>query len=460
MNRLKRARQTFAMLVFAAILWPSAFGFAGEPPRIIAGPMFTGTPRGVVVWVQTDSDGHLSLIRPSGPSPILLEGIHPKDSPTHAGQKDRHIFTGLIPTSPGQTQQVELNFTNEAGLRLAEPIQCRLKPPAEPGRAGRYKIAFGSCSHQEKFAEKQPIWSAIADEQPDCFLFIGDNMYLPSDPAAYPKTRDEVFKLYCDTYDRERRLPDMQRLLRSTVSYAIWDDHDYGPNNADRHWTWKDVALEALQTYFPNDYGLPDAPGCYYQFSWGDIDVFMLDDRTHRDPNLDPESASKTMFGEKQLAWLKGGLSASSATFKLVVNGNQMISDTHPHESWGVQFRPERDAFLRWLWDERIQGVIFLAGDRHFAELVRRKDPKGKGDDLWELTSSPLANDTFKQGDKIPNGDRVRSYTTGPNFGLLRFDTTATPPTVELVLKRQDGKTEFKQKIEARDTAPLLIRKP
>ena len=36
------------------------------------------------------------------------------------------------------------------------------------------KIIFGSCADQNK---PQPIWNAINKEQPDVFLFLGDNIY-------------------------------------------------------------------------------------------------------------------------------------------------------------------------------------------------------------------------------------------------------------------------------------------
>ena len=36
------------------------------------------------------------------------------------------------------------------------------------------KIAFGSCASQDK---AQPIWDTVIAENPDLFLFIGDNIY-------------------------------------------------------------------------------------------------------------------------------------------------------------------------------------------------------------------------------------------------------------------------------------------
>ena len=116
-----------------------------------------------------------------------------------------------------------------------------------------------------------------------------------------------------------------------------------------------------------------------------------------------------------------------------------MLSDGHRNESWGVQFRPERDAFLDWVWENRITGVLFIAGDRHFAELVRKRDSKSRGDRLWELTSSPLANFHHALAANEDNPHRVGIYTDGPNFGLLKFDTTAKPPRVDLQVRDERG---------------------
>jgi phosphodiesterase/alkaline phosphatase D-like protein len=312
------------------------------------------------------------------------------------------------------------------------------------GESGKFTFAFGSCSHQERFGERQPIWSEIVKEKPDCFFFIGDNIYLPSDPAAFPTEREAVLKFYCDAYDRQRQMPELQPLLRSTYCFGIWDDHDYGPNNSDNTWKWKEVALEAFEANFPGTYGLPDAPGCFQKFSWGDVDVFLLDDRSFRSPNFAPD-LGKSMFGAAQLAWLKDGLAKSKGKVKLVVSGNQMLSDKHPYESWGTYFKPERDAFLRWLWDEKIGGVFFLAGDRHFAELIHKRDPMGVGRDVWELTSSPLANAHFDCGGMVKNEERIAKYTGGVNYGLVRVDTTVTPARVELVVKDVSGNVVIEQ---------------
>lgn len=422
-ERLHSRATTALLTVWAALtVAPAA---AHDPPRIVAGPMFTSVGDEIIVWVQTDSG---ALVRFEA-EPRTEGGDQPRVSISlRQVNLDQHIHTGKARLMAAVPYRCSILSSGHAPHTLLDDIT--ITPPPPPGHPGRYAIAFGSCSHQERFPERQPIWEVVARQKPDCFFFIGDNIYLPNRAREYPPTRAEVLKLYCETYNRERRMPEMQPLLRSTMSFALWDDHDFGPNNSDRTWKWKDVALESMNLYFPNRYGLPDAPGCFYRFSWGDVDVFMLDDRTYRDPNNDPQR--QTFLGKKQLAWLKDGLAESKASFKLIVCGNQALSDTHPHESWGVQFRPERDEFLEWLWERKTSGVIFLAGDRHFAELVCKKDPKKRGPDLWELTSSPLANEHYKAGPSFANPDRIAAYSDGVNVGVLKFDTTADPPRVEL----------------------------
>lgn len=428
-----------------------AFGVASaeEPVKIVAGPMFTMVdPTHLAVWVQTNRPEKLgfSMRRVSRDAAKLLVDDFCRDIQTSAELRNIASVSVQIPP-PGEYEFGFYASTKPPDkFKMILDDRFRLRTPPLPGKSGRYTIAFGSCSHQEKFGEHQPIWDAIARAKPDCFLFIGDNIYLPNKLEEYPGTREEVLKLYCDTYDHQRRMPEMQPLLRSTISFALWDDHDFGGNNSDRTWPWRGVAREALNLYFPNNYGLPDAKGCFYKFGWGDIDVFMTDDRAFRDPNEDPNR--KTFLGEKQLAWLKDGLARSKASFKLIVCGNQILADTHPHESWGVQFRPQRDAFLDWLWEKKVGGVIFLSGDRHFAELTRKRDPKGRGGDLWELTSSPLANDVYKDGPTFKSPDRVAAYSDGVNFGILEFDTVGKTPRVALRVMDVNGKEVIRQEVE------------
>ena len=80
-------------------------------------------------------------------------------------------------------------------------------------------------------------------------IWLGDNVYFrePDD------SRTGVYH----RYSHDRSLPELQPLLGSVHHYAIWDDHDYGPNNSDRSFIYKNITLQAFKDFWANPtYGL------------------------------------------------------------------------------------------------------------------------------------------------------------------------------------------------------------
>mgnify|MGYP003673221329 FL=1 len=81
------------------------------------------------------------------------------------------------------------------------------------------KILFGSCGHQDKDI---PIFNAINKEQSDLFIFLGDNIYGDTNDMAVLKNK----------YQRLGAKPGFKTLKANTPLIAMWDDHDYGQNDA------------------------------------------------------------------------------------------------------------------------------------------------------------------------------------------------------------------------------------
>jgi hypothetical protein len=81
------------------------------------------------------------------------------------------------------------------------------------------RIAFGSCAHQDK---DQPIWNAVLAQQPELFVFLGDNIY--GDILDM-----EVLK---EKYELLAARSGFQELWATTDAVATWDDHDHGQNDA------------------------------------------------------------------------------------------------------------------------------------------------------------------------------------------------------------------------------------
>ena len=126
------------------------------------------------------------------------------------------------------------------------------------------------------------------------------------------------------------------------------------------------------------------------------------------------------MLGEAQKAWLKRSLAESDARVKIVAVGSQVLAGYHQWESYAM-FAHERNELLDWIRTRRIDGVVFVSGDRHLSELMLHEPPGGYP--LWELTASPAANRPFVTGLEIANPIRVDGYGAGDNFGMVEVDT-------------------------------------
>ena len=261
-----------------------------------------------------------------------------------------------------------------------------------------FKVAFGSCVYVNDppfdrslhpsgaFGNGNEIFNSIAAQQPDIMLWLGDNNYLRE--ADYASPSGIAYR-----YRHDRALPELQALLRTGHHYAIWDDHDFGPNDSNSSYIYKTDALKTFQRYWANGaYGQPETPGIFRSVSINDADFFLLDNRYYRDSDKE-QRADKTMFGAEQLRWLKNALLASTAQFKIIAAGGQMLKTVPTQfEGWS-NFREERSGFLDWLAAHRVGGVLFLSGDRHHTVLTKLERPGAYP--LYDFTCSPLTAGAF-----------------------------------------------------------------
>jgi alkaline phosphatase D len=195
-----------------------------------------------------------------------------------------------------------------------------------------------------------------------------------------------------------RALPELRKLFAVMPHYAIWDDHDYGSNDANKSFELKDESLKVFQAYWGNpSYGEAGHPGVYTKFNWADAIFILMDDRWYRDDDHLEAAAvkrMKTQYGEHQRDWLKQSLLAAqnnpACTFKFIATGGQVITDFGGASETFAYYPEERADLLKFITDHHITGVIFLTGDVHFTELARKKISDTQW--VYELTSSPLSS--------------------------------------------------------------------
>ena len=239
----------------------------------------------------------------------------------------------------------------------------------------------------------------------------------------------------------------MQNLLREGVHYAIWDDHDFGPNDCDGSFIHKDWALKAFDAFWPNPPGsITHAPELNATaFQLGDADVFLLDNRSHR-VNHKQGNDQRQMLGSIQMKWLLNNLKNSKAPFKLIAVGGQMLSNAAIYENF-AQFPEERDWLLSELDRLKIRGVVFLTGDRHNSELTSFQLPNGNW--VYDLTVSPLTASSYDHSDE-PNSLRVPGTMVGQrNYGFIEITGPRKERKLRMKVKDADGITLWTRRINA-----------
>jgi alkaline phosphatase D len=327
--------------------------------------------------------------------------------------------------------------------------QYRSDPPT-------VRIAAGSCAYMNDNKYDRPgrpygggeaIFDTVAATSPDLMLWLGDNIYL-RDPEW--TSREGISK----RYRFYRSHPALRKLWQAAPHVAIWDDHDFGPDDSDASFVNRQWTLEMFRRYWPMPYAMP-ADGLYGMVTQGDVDIFMLDDRSYRYPNRWPsDSAEKTMYGGAQMQWLKAALTYSQAPFKIIAGGTQFWNQVSRAESWS-RYPAEQQNLRRWLDDERIPGVFFLSGDRHFSQMFRLERPGLYP--IHEITTSPLtAGPVTNPGDAERNNPDVVPGTMyhDRNFALI----TVSGPRKERALTLEIRDTKGEKRWEWRTTAAELAQ--
>lgn len=271
------------------------------------------------------------------------------------------------------------------------------------------RIAFGSCARQDR---PQPIWQAVMKSNPDLWVWTGDIVYADT----------EDMEVMAAMYDQLANLPGYAALARSTPVVGVWDDHDFGANNAGKAYPKKAESQQVLLDFLgvPDDSPRRKREGVYRNHEYGPegrrVQVILLDARYHRDP---PGPEGDTL-GEAQWSWLEEQL-RRPADLRLLVSGIQVITEEHPYEKW-ANFPKARQRLLDLVAETQARGVVFLSGDRHIAEISLLGERESPLDyPLYDITSSSLTH-AWTSFPGEPNRHRVGKVFAENNFGLVEID--------------------------------------
>lgn len=283
------------------------------------------------------------------------------------------------------------------------------------------RIAFGSCGHQNK---PQPLLNVAADLQPDYFIYLGDNIYGDS------RNMNELKRKYAQLASKQ----EFKYLKQNTKLLSVWDDHDYGENDAGRHYPFKEESKQIFMDFFevPADSDRRNHPGIYgTQYLEKDgmkLQIIMLDTRTFRDElrhrkssdvgfkndYVPYETADSTLLGTIQWAWLEEQFKMP-ADIRIIASSNQFSHEYNGWESW-TNLPHEQQRMIDLIKKTKANGVIFISGDVHWGELSKR--PVDNAYPIYDVTSSGI---TQVWDSTEPNKYRVGDVIRQNNIGLIEL---------------------------------------
>jgi len=392
----------------------------GKVSPLVHGPMVGSvTDTSARFWVRTadEADIRIACTPAAG-------GAEPRVGAGRTRKADDYTavveVTGLAPST-----RYRYTVAVDGQAMLAEPASFRTFPKA--GLPAKFQIVFGGGAGYTP--QHEYMWNTIRKVDPLALLMMGDNVYI--DTPKVPATQR-----YC--YYRRQSRPEWRRLVATTGVFAIYDDHDFFDNDCvpgpdiDKPPYKRDVWRVFTQNWANPSYGGGEKqPGCWYAFSIGDVDIFMLDCRFYRTRDSNPP----TMLGPVQKQWLKQALAESKGTFRILASSVPWAYGTKPgsNDPW-QGYKEERKELFSYLAEKKIGGVVLISADRHRSDLWKIERPDGYP--LYEFSSSRLTN-IHTHG--IMKGS-LYGYNETCSFGLLEFDTTAADPTVTYKIVTIDGK--------------------
>jgi alkaline phosphatase D len=322
------------------------------------------------------------------------------------------------------------------------------------GSAVNFSFAFGSClkgtttaggvglTPYSAPAVAGTVFTTISGKAPSFLLHLGDLIYADHAGAT---TLAQMRSVHRDTVNRGGTNMGPYGLLRDNVpGYYMIDDHDTGTNDFDLgegNATYLN-GKQAAQEYQMR--GNPDpvtAGKLYFTFSYGDVGFFVADGRSFRSTNISADTRSKTWFGEVQKKALKAWLLANATSYKVkFIAVPEPMSGYSAHitqnDALGVGFRTEVNELLEFITRQRIGGVVFLAGDQHWAGLFK---VKRFGRSFYEMMATPFSFGSLFAKTTSASPEVLWVYDGLENFGFVTVNTRLAEPTVRFELYDANG---------------------
>jgi alkaline phosphatase D len=322
---------------------------------------------------------------------------------------DQVAFAGL---APGRDYEFEV--VGDDGIVLDRRVLRALDP-----RGASRGFAVVSCVEDSTpQATRDGMWDSLASTDPALVLMIGDNVYgargnSTIGPEALWDRYVEVRQLKVKFYHQRKLIP----------TVGIWDDHDYGDNNGDHRYRWKNEALAIFNALYAQD-PIPGVfergPGVSSWFRALGVRFQLMDGRFFK--GTPGRSGQKSQWGASQESFLADSLKDAKEPVFLV-NGTLFFNTMFLTENYEKEFSSNFRTMIEGLRDFG-KPLFFVSGDVHWSEITRVPE-KYLGYETCEIVSSGMHTFRTAIGEAVmplPNSRRLR--------GAYRNLFTLVKPTV------------------------------
>jgi len=338
------------------------------PPVVTHGPIVGGVSDSTaVVFVRSSSAASVSILYSTDPS--FEVDLHSSSIAQATAEADFTAQVGIRDLKASTTYFYKVLLSGNV-QELAIEHRFTTAPPPEAIVDFDFAV-FSDLSDDPTF--DAPAYMSGANEDPAFVLQIGDFDHREPGGSRFPSiTISNWRKMHQEVLQDNPSGQDLAQYITPRFPlYHIWDDHDYGANNSDRTRWWKVLATQAFKEYYP----LPPLPnpdgGLWYSFRYAQAQFFILDLRSQRDPEGDPQIPEPSMLdgghiANDQKTWFEEALATSTARWKFVISTSVWNPKSKQGDSW-YAYRQEQVELVDYIREKGITGVIIISGDLHSA---------------------------------------------------------------------------------------------
>lgn len=287
-----------------------------------------------------------------------------------------------------------------------------------PEGPASFTFAAASCA---RTGSSGMVFDTIRRAEPLFFVNHGDWFY-----ADIADDRPDLFR---KQYDAVLNAPAQATMYASTPFVYVWDDHDYGGNDADGSSASRPAVMEVYRQYMPH-YPLRSEDSPVFQaFTVGDVRFVVTDPRSARDPDAQP----REMLGAEQRDWLFSELAAAD-DYGLVVwiQGAPWVGEADPTSDTWAGYAEERAVIADKIAELDVDNLLMVSGDAHMLAYDdgTHTDYSASGNASFPLLHAA----TLDRKGGIKGGPYTEEpHPGGGQFGLVHIDDDGR--TVEVTVE-------------------------